>query len=266
MRTRKLVRAREGRFRRFFKPVALAAMLAVASIMPLKNADAKKARNSAAAEVQKPEWTKEKGKEKSNGPTIMLNLFGGAHHMPSASPFIGFGGAINQKAGPLSIDGLFEISAVSQTRIVLENAAFALTAPLHGEDKLKSAPLSFTLYTYQERISGVDVSPGAALNIGPIKAGKADLGSFSLGNEVEWPGPIYAGFVAWNRQVTDRLGIKPIFIWVKGEDLAFVGGKFCVSFKINERLNADGVVFFMTDPSASELLALNWRAGISASF
>jgi hypothetical protein len=253
MKSRKLAKPR-GKIRKFFRPIAMAAILAVATIMPMKRAEARKENKSKPVEVKKPKWTDGKNQEKPSGPAITLTLFGGAYDKLK-TPFVGAGVNANQSFGPVNVNALFEIAANGVEKLVVENASVTTTVPLRKPEQNKKLPLSLSLYTYRGRICGTDVGVGGSFNIA----------SYSVGMEYDFPGPaapLYAhkSFGLLN----GKLSFLPGVIYVTNMQL--LGGYFNTSYKLTGKLSAQSQIWFMTDPATPELLALNWRLGVSTSF
>lgn len=253
MNTRKLVNQRPGKIRRFFRPIAMAAMLAVATIMPLKRAGATKERKAKVMKVQKPEWAKPK-KEKPGGPDITLTLFGGAYGKLKA-PFVGAGVSASQDFGPVNVTGLFEIAAIGPEKLVVENAQLTTTLLLRRPEYNKGLPLSISLYSYRGRICFTDSGFGGTFNIG----------SYSVGVEYDFPGPAVPVF---GQKVfsllSGDLSLTPGLLYVTNMEL--LGGYLNSSYKITGRLSAQSQVWYLVDPASPELLAINWRLGVSTSF
>jgi hypothetical protein len=248
-----------------FRAIAMTTMLGISTIMPMKKAIASEDNTAKLNEVKKPNWLGEK--EKTKGPSFTLNLFGGAHHKPVTAPYIGFGGSINQKLGPLSFDVLFESAATSPSKIVLENASFATTFPITKNGKILNIPLSASIYIYRERIAGVELATGFSINTDPI-VGKEYVGSFKSGIEIGWPGDVYAVYLVWKKSIADMFSIKPTIVLAKGlrSDVVRIGGKFATTVKLTSNWNADVMIYYMTDPISIELLKINWRVGLTTSF
>lgn len=242
---------RPSKIKRFFRPIAMATMLAVASIMPLKKAEAGENKKAKSTEVQKPKWAEEK---KKNSPIFTLTLFGGAYDKLK-TPFVGAGLNANQNFGPVNVNVLFELAANGPEKLVVENAMLTTTLPLRRPEQNKKLPLSISLYTYRGRICGTDVGMGGSFNIG----------SYSVGMEYDFPGPAAPLYTQGNFKLfSGDLTLTPGVIYVTNMQL--LGGYFNTSYKLTGRLNAQSQIWFMTDPAAPELLALNWRLGVSTSF
>jgi hypothetical protein len=254
MNSRKLAKQERGKIRKFFRPLAVAAVLAVATIMPLKKSDAAKERKAKVMKVQKPKWAKKKEESKKQGPNLTINLFGGAYDK-NKTPFIGAGLNANQSFGPVNVNVLFELAANGLEKFVVENAFVTTTVPLRRPEQNKKLPLSLSLYTYQGRICGTDVGVGGSFNIA----------SYSVGMELDFPGPAAPLYAHKNIGLFDgKLNLLPGVIYVTNMQL--LGGYFNTSYKLTGRLKAQNQIWFMTDPAKPELLALNWRLGVSTSF
>jgi hypothetical protein len=254
MNSRKLANQRQRKIRKFFRPIAMAAMLAVASIMPMKKADAAKERKTKVMKVQKPKWAKEKKKKDINGPNISLTLFGGVYDKLKTS-FIGAGINANQSFGPVNVNALFEIASNGVEKLVVENASVTTTLPLRRPEQNKKLPITLSLYTYRGRICGTNVGFGGSLNVG----------FSSIGMEYDFPGPAAPLYVQRSIGLFEgKLNFLPGVIYVTNMEL--LGGYFNTSYAISNKLKAQSQIWFMTNPAASELLALNWRLGVSANF
>jgi hypothetical protein len=138
---------------------------------------------------------------------------------------------------------------------VVENAMVTTTLPLRRQEQNKQLPLSLSLYTYSSRICGTGVGVGGSFNIG----------TYSVGMEYDFPGPAAPLYTQGNFKLFNGdLMLTPGVLYVTNMQL--LGGYFNISYKLTGRLNAQSQIWFITDPAKPELLAFNWRLGVSTSF